>query len=291
MRLISPFLIVVLLSSLSFSQIPNAGFESWETDLDSNYNPVGWQTTNSHPLASVEPYSPGCQGSYAMKVKTVNAGFFVLPGVAILQVPISFTETPTRFSACVKSNIMPGDRAYIIVGLMSGDSVVALQDSCTFKIESTISQFTYREFPLAIQSNLVPDSLIIIVASGLGTGQVGTELIVDELAIGTGPTSVSARELLPASLSLHQNYPNPFNPTTVIRYEIPALGDQASGTSEVRLVVYDILGREVRTLLNEREEPGTHAVQFDGAGLASGVYIYRLSAGEYVESRKMVLER
>ncbi|HCV43014.1 MAG TPA: hypothetical protein DGH68_05985, partial [Bacteroidetes bacterium] len=185
MKRIALLLTAVLACGTLQAQIPNAGFELWVTDPDSNNNPVGWQTTNSLPLVNVEPYSPGCQGNYAMKVRTLNPGF-PFPGVAFLQVAYNFSQIPTRFSACLKSNIMPGDRAYIIVGLMSGDSVIASQDSCTFKIDSTISQFTYREFPLTIQSNLIPDSLIIIVASGLGSGQVGTELVIDEVAFRVG---------------------------------------------------------------------------------------------------------
>lgn len=281
MRLFSLPLIVALFSSLSFSQIPNAGFETWETDLDTNYNPAGWQTTNSFPLVNVEQYSPGCQGNYAMKVKTLNPGF-PLPGVALLQVAYNFSQIPTRFSVCLKSNIMPGDRAYIIVGLMKGDSIIALQDSCTFKIDSTFIQFTYREFPLAIQSNLVPDSLIIIVASGLGSGQVGTELIVDDFAFSTGSTSVSTQELLPGSFSLHQNYPNPFNASTALRFEV-----QNSGP--VLLNVFDMLGREIASIVNERLTPGVYTRTWNAGNAASGIYYYRLHVGDFTQTKKLVL--
>ncbi len=87
---------------------------------------------------------------------------------------------------------------------------------------------------------------------------------------------------LPTTFELSQNYPNPFNPTTGVRYQVP-------GVSDVRLVVYDILGREVTTLVNERKAAGRYEVRFDGSGLASGVYVYRLTAGTYVQTRKMVL--
>ncbi len=274
-----------LLSFVHFeglSQIPNAGFENWETDPDSNYNPAGWQTTNSFPLVNVEPHSPGCQGNYALKVKTLNPGF-PFPGVAFLQVAYTFSQLPTRFSAYVKSNIMPGDRAYIIVSLMRGDSVIASQDSCTFKIDSTISQCTYREFPLTIQSNLIPDSLVIIVASGLGSGQAGTELIVDDLAFGTGSASVSPKEL-PGSFSLHQNYPNPFNPSTTIAYALSASGF-------VTLNVYDVLGRKVASPVNGMEGRGNHSVMWDARNQPSGVYYYRLTTGNFSETRKLVLTK
>jgi photosystem II stability/assembly factor-like uncharacterized protein len=75
---------------------------------------------------------------------------------------------------------------------------------------------------------------------------------------------------LPVGFSLSQNYPNPFNPSTTIRYELPR-------ALQVKLSVYDILGREVSVLVNERREAGVHEVKFDGSSLASGVYFYRLS--------------
>ncbi len=87
---------------------------------------------------------------------------------------------------------------------------------------------------------------------------------------------------VPSSFSLDQNYPNPFNPTTVVSFQLPVV-------SKVRLVVYDILGREVATLVNETKQPGTYTLNFDGSALASGVYIYRLNAGQYVQCRKMLL--
>ena len=89
---------------------------------------------------------------------------------------------------------------------------------------------------------------------------------------------------LPGRLELGQNYPNPFNPTTIISYQVPVV-------SKVRLVVYDLLGREVATLVDEMNQPGTHTVRFDGSNLSSGVYFYRLSAGDLVKTRKLVLVR
>jgi hypothetical protein len=86
----------------------------------------------------------------------------------------------------------------------------------------------------------------------------------------------------PAAFQLSQNYPNPFNPTTEIRYHIPR-------TSHVTLKVYDMLGREVATLVDERKGPGQYLVTFDGAGFASGVYFYRIVAGEFKTVKKFLL--
>ncbi|MGA9118674.1 MAG: T9SS type A sorting domain-containing protein [Bacteroidota bacterium] len=96
---------------------------------------------------------------------------------------------------------------------------------------------------------------------------------------------------LPTKFELYQNYPNPFNPTTTIRYSMAGVGVQASGVNDVRLVVYDVLGREIAVLVNELKTPGTYAVRFDGSRLASGVYVYRIHAGNVVQSKKLLLLR
>ncbi len=84
--------------------------------------------------------------------------------------------------------------------------------------------------------------------------------------------------------SLSQNYPNPFNPTSKIKYQIAKLG-------KVELKVYDILGREVITLVNEVKSPGNYEVTFNASQLASGVYFYRLTVGDFVQTKKMILLR
>ena len=88
----------------------------------------------------------------------------------------------------------------------------------------------------------------------------------------------------PKQYTLQQNYPNPFNPSTVISYQLPVAGS-------VSLVVYDLLGREASVLVNEKKDAGVHEVMFDGSGLSSGVYFYRIEAGSYVETRKLILLR
>jgi hypothetical protein len=101
----------------------------------------------------------------------------------------------------------------------------------------------------------------------------------------TGPVaSAIALNELPAQSSLSQNYPNPFNPTTKIQFTIV-------NRQSITLKLYDVLGRAAATLVNEVKQPGTYTVEFDGSNLASGVYFYRLQAGEFVQTRKLVLLR
>jgi phosphodiesterase/alkaline phosphatase D-like protein len=91
-------------------------------------------------------------------------------------------------------------------------------------------------------------------------------------------------ELLPVSYSLAQNYPNPFNPATTIRYGLPQ-------RSMVNLTIFNALGQQVRQLLSEEQAAGYHDVKFEGSGLASGVYFYRIRAGSFVETKKFLLIR
>mgnify|MGYP002861776448 CR=1 FL=1 len=89
---------------------------------------------------------------------------------------------------------------------------------------------------------------------------------------------------IPSSYSLGQNYPNPFNPRTVIRFQVTSFRD-------VMIKVYDIGGREVQTLVNERLQPGTYETTFDGNNLSSGVYFYKMISGGFTETKKMLLVR
>ena len=94
--------------------------------------------------------------------------------------------------------------------------------------------------------------------------------------------SVNIDESIPNRFHLAQNYPNPFNPTTFIEFELPR-------SSEVTLKIYNIVGEDVSTLLYVSLLSGFHSVKWDAANLASGVYLYRLQAGDYVDTKKMVL--
>ena len=87
---------------------------------------------------------------------------------------------------------------------------------------------------------------------------------------------------IPALYLLEQNYPNPFNPSTNINYHIPF-------ESHVSIKVFDILGKEVAHLVNEKHQPGSYKVEFNAKNLSSGIYIYTIQAGDFMQSRKMLV--
>ena len=92
------------------------------------------------------------------------------------------------------------------------------------------------------------------------------------------------KPMVPAAITLYQNYPNPFNPTTIISYSLPS-------PMQTTLAVYDLLGRQVAVLVDQRQLAGEYTIRFNGAGLPAGVYFYRLSAGKFSAVRKMTLLR
>jgi len=105
--------------------------------------------------------------------------------------------------------------------------------------------------------------------------------------VGCGPLSLSGEIVIPTGFVLHQNYPNPFNPITTLRYDLPE-------NSYVNVTVYDMLGREVRTLVNTTQDAGFKSVIWDatneyGNPVSAGVYLYKIQAGEFVQTKKMVL--
>lgn len=118
---------------------------------------------------------------------------------------------------------------------------------------------------------------------------VGTDLFAGtDDGVWTRPLSEmitgvrSQEQEIPSQCALEQNYPNPFNPTTVISYQLPM-------ASRVNLTVYDVLGREVAMLMDQRQSVGTYSITFDAGSLPSGVYFYRLQAGAFTETKKLML--
>jgi Secretion system C-terminal sorting domain/Immune inhibitor A peptidase M6 len=138
-----------------------------------------------------------------------------------------------------------------------------------------ITRYANRSTQMKVRFRLVSDA-----------GATADGWYVDDIAINTfcvsAITGISNNNEIPAVFVLEQNYPNPFNPATVIKYQLP-------GASNVMIKVFDILGKEVSTLVNERIEAGYHQVEFNGSNLASGLYLYKIEADGFTEVKKMML--
>ncbi len=116
------------------------------------------------------------------------------------------------------------------------------------------------------------------------TGTINVKNIIWGPKVYDPPVSVAPTPTLPAEYSLSQNFPNPFNPSTVIRYGLPQ-------QSHVALDVYNVIGQKIATLVDDNQAAGYHEVHFSGSGLPSGVYFYRLTAGGFVRTLKMILTK
>jgi hypothetical protein len=137
----------------------------------------------------------------------------------------------------------------------------------------------------------VSSSSTTIVKSLVGQGFVGvlqgvnttieSGFLADTL-FRTVLVSVAERTGVPKEYALQQNYPNPFNPSTTIRFELPH-------AAQVSLMVYNVLGQEVMTLISEEKPAGIYEVQFDPRNLSSGMFVYRLRTGDFVQTRKLML--
>ena len=179
------------------------------------------------------------------------------------------------------------------------DNAVVGKDSVHFSwrpASSGVGRYRWELATDSLFSNPVIDSGLTgtsKVIYALTAGQTYWWKVAAQNAMGWGPfspsnrfttllTDVSETQDIPDEFSLSQNYPNPFNPRTVVSSQLPV-------ASNVKLVIYDVLGREVAVLVNERRAVGRYRDTFDGSGLSSGIYICRLTAGSYVQSMKMLL--
>lgn len=106
--------------------------------------------------------------------------------------------------------------------------------------------------------------------------------VINKVGYGTLTDVNDEQETSPETFELYQNHPNPFNPSTILSYQVPSL-------SHVSLKIYDILGKEVATLVEDNQEMGKYSVQFNAKNLASGMYIYQIKAGDFISSKKLML--
>lgn len=118
---------------------------------------------------------------------------------------------------------------------------------------------------------------------GVKDDQFSTRFLIDPFE-DTTIVGVEDEPNLPKNFHLFQNYPNPFNPTTSIKYSVESI-------KYIQITVYDILGREITKLVNEEKFPGEYTISFDGSNLSSGIYFYRLTSGQYTETKKMILQK
>lgn len=152
------------------------------------------------------------------------------------------------------------------------------------------SQVTWSSFDMGFvdskSNNVVVKSIAgqnFVGLSGYGNNFILSGFLTDILFRSVF-VNVNEQIDLPATYALHQNYPNPFNPSTTIEYEIPK-------ESFVTLKVFNLLGQEVATLVDETKQAGRYEVKFNGLSLSSGVYFYKIRSKDFIETKKLILVR
>lgn len=167
-------------------------------------------------------------------------------------------------------------------------SVILILSSARIYAQNT--RITWYSFNMGYSEPITNNTMIksVVGQSFIGTTrysdtQITSGFLADTLFSGM-IVDIKNQEQLPVSYSLWQNYPNPFNPSTTIRFDLPK-------ESRVTLIVYNLLGQEVMTVIDEVRTAGKYDVRLDGSCLSSGVYFYRLTAGEFISTKKLLLIR
>jgi len=268
-------------SALAQNPIPNPGFELW-----TGFSPTGWTTTNIPGFdTTVVPTSSVHGGSFALQgtVKSVLSATLVSP---VITSSFTIAQRYKTFSGWYTYSPSGGDSLHGWIAVYQSSSPLGY---AFFANKTTRGSYTQFSVDLTYIASGTPDNAVIefgITGSSTNgdTIHIGSTYKLDDLTLTGTAAGIETVPGAPLAYTLAQNYPNPFNPSTSISYQLKS-------AVQVRLSVYDILGREVAVLVDGMQTQGPHEIRFDGSGLASGVYIYRLQAGTFVEQRKMVLAK
>jgi len=288
-------ILLVLLVCFSFlrAQVPNEGFENWTAG-----EPDFWTTNNSDPDITITQSNSAHSGSFALKGECIP---FVPPFLPVLGpvalcagandegFPIEFRYNSLK--GFYKFNSQNGDQIFVALEVNNGTQTIGVGSIAL----NSASSYTQFEVPIIYVDPTTPNKCILsfqILNPGSGVPiSVGSEMYIDDLELSMDVVSDVEDEFQPVTFSLEQNYPNPFNPSTKIRYSIPSVTLSGVEESRVQLKVYDILGNELGTLVNEEKPAGNYEVDFNASQLSSGIYLYKLQTGSFVETKKMILLR
>jgi len=209
---------------------------------------------------------------------------------------ITFHPVTNELWASSRSFVPPNKDAIFTVDLTTGDTTIIGHTGLNKITNDIVFDENQDLYGVIGAASAISEFISIDISNGVGTviGSVGFKNVLGLAFEETGVTAVEddLNSIVPTKFSLEQNYPNPFNPLTTIRFTISDFGFTI-------LRIYDVLGREVATLVNEEKPAGSYEVEFSAIGgsasggdawnLPSGVYFYQLSAGNFVETKKMIL--
>jgi len=279
------FLTIMFFTSINLiAQVPNGGFENWTNGIPDN-----WMGINIAGHESLIQSSFKHSGSSALSGKVV-----LWPNVGLYPPVIySFNQSSLGFPITQRYNGLKGyyafkpnggDKLYITVSIL--DSNDFFIGSGGIDVEATSENYTAFEIPIAYFSeNTAVSCYIALGVNGPNTNEdyhEGTEMFIDDIELSMDVSSDVKDDAILNSFELKQNFPNPFNPSTSISYSVPQ-------NAFVTLKVYNILGNEVATLVNDEKPAGVYQVTFNASQLSTGIYFYTLQSGNFSETKKLML--
>ena len=276
------FVLIIFLFTSVLAQIPNAGFENW-----TGTEPDGWLSNNVPGFAQpIQQSSTSHSGSSSVKAEIVSYLGFPYPawlwsGTSGLGFPVS--QRHATLTGYYQFHQAAND-ALIIEVLMKKNGVGI--GAGTFFTGVQTSSWTPLNLDIFYVSGEIPDTAWIYVYVADTTGNsttTGSYALIDDWAfMGVSDIQKKENTNLVQEFQLKQNYPNPFNPTTNIEFSVPQ-------SSDVKLVVYNQLGETVATLVNEHLSAGSYKADWNAEDLPSGIYFYRITAGDFSKTMKLML--
>ncbi len=283
-------LLMLSIPAASQNPIPNAGFETW-----SGSTPAGWNASTNIPgfLEPITRSTDAYSGVSAVRGEVLNAAGSPYPPAlytGTTQSPLfPISENHSSFSAYYKFQPQGGDMLYIQVAFQNPVTGGGAEGHTT--ISTSAGSYTRVDISMVYNPNNPPGfqatQANITITIQPPTGQaphIGTNFLIDHLTFDNYPVSVEelADVRNPERFELMQNYPNPFNPSTNIQFSLPE-------QSLVQLKVFNLLGEEVASLVNEEMRAGNYRADWNATGMPSGVYLYSLRTGNSVLTKRMML--
>ena len=278
-----------MFSNLAIGQnpIPNPGFENWTSG-----NPDGWYSSNIPGFyIPITQSGSSHSGNYAVRGEVVTYDQTpVLPALFPVTVLIPITQNYTRMTGYYQMTNQGEDAFYAEVIFYDAQSLpVAVGISELGPTNGGYQMFTVDMIYESLSQQPAANAYVLFgidlaSESSLEAVTVGSSFLLDDLAFDMVSTVDGPAKDKPLVFSLDQNYPNPFNPETMISFTLPEAGKKV-------LSIYNNLGQEVRSLINEDMAAGPHQVSFNAVSLPSGIYYYQLESGSYRSVKKMMLVR
>ena len=279
-------LVLFVVSSSVSAQFLNNSFEDW----DMIGNPVNWFTGNAPGVIMPVTQSSDAQdGSSSAKVEILEyvGGYYsgiLQSSDADYTVGHPIDQNYSSVNGYLKF-AQSGSAVLSLVAIIYDAEFVPI-GAGAIELAEPVSNWTPFQVPIdnspgEAASVIFQISIFDTSAGGVDPNSVGSYALIDNLSLGTA-TDVEEDPIIPTDYSLSQNYPNPFNPSTTISYTLP-------NSESVELIVYDVLGNKVAVLDKGYKAGGKYSHIFDSSNLSSGNYFYTLRAGNFVQTKKMLL--